>query len=81
MTTCLLFLSREECSLTFTCCCLGPSVDIILMLTGETSLLTSLVSIYIVCVIITSAAFFVVRVMPVEMYGKSWFACLQVRRL
>ena len=33
------------------------------------------------CVIITSAAFFVVRVMPVEVYGKSWFACLQVRRL
>ena len=33
------------------------------------------------CVIITSAAFFVVRVRPVEMYGKSWFACLQVRRL
>ena len=33
------------------------------------------------CVIITSAAFFVVRVMPVEMYGKSWFSCLQVRRL
>ena len=33
------------------------------------------------CVIITSAAFFVVQVMPVEMYGKSWFACLQVRKV
>ena len=32
----------------FTWCCLGPSVDFILMLTGETALLTSLVSIYIV---------------------------------
>ena len=33
------------------------------------------------CVIITSAAFFVVRGMPIEMYGKSWFACLQASRL
>ena len=29
-------------------------------------------------VIITSTAFFVVRVMPIEMYGKSWFTCLRV---
>ena len=33
------------------------------------------------CVIITSAAFFVVQDMPIEVYGKSWFTCLQVRRL
>ena len=25
------------------------------------------------CIIVTSAALFVVRVMPVDMYGKSWF--------
>ena len=64
-------LSREEC---FTWCCLGPSVDFILMLTGETSLLVAS-DIHCMhmrmpqnnCVIITSAAFFVVRVRPVEM--------------
>ena len=31
------------------------------------------------CVIVTSAAFLVVRIMPVEMYGKSWFACFYLQ--
>ena len=63
----------------------GTSSGFILMLTGETSLLLSS---DIHCIHTrmsqrncTSAAFFVVRVMAVEMYGKSWFACLQVCRL
>ena len=52
--------------------------------TEETSLYTSLVYTLYTCAchngIVTLATFFVVRVtcMAVEMYGKSWFACLQV---
>ena len=51
-----------------TWCCLGPSLDFILMQTEETSLNIRARLCY--HVIITSAAFFLVRGMSVDMYGK-----------